>query len=63
MYLTMTPVTQMKNETTIWAIKFFFQLQCNTLGIIQLFQKSDLLLVLETKLNEMNLQWPKYLIY
>ena len=43
----MTTVTQMKAETTIG--HFFFQLQRNTLGIIQLFPKSNLLLVLETK--------------
>ena len=52
----MTTVTQMKNETTIG--HFFFN--CNvilTLGIIQLFPKSYLLLVLETKQSDVTLQW------
>ena len=52
----MTTVTQMKNETTIGAL-FFFQLQCNTSGIIQLFPKSNLLLVLKTKQSKVTLQW------
>lgn len=54
----MTTVTQMKAETTIG--HFFFQLQRNTLGIIQLFPKSNLLLVLETKQSEVTLQWSKF---